>query len=556
VLVTLAATMIPVYRQQRADLVAAQGDRLIAIASSTAAVLRADSLDRIAGAPDQNLAAFVDTRSQLKRLWAANGGTSTELANGLAVIRADGGRVRVLAHSQWNPGQPDYRRPWTAPAELRAALTGDRAVASSLYEGERGARLVTAIAPVRRTDGSVAGVVVASVRAETFLGALRIRFLQLMGVAAFALGIAVAVAVTTARALTQGIERVAAHAAHVARGSLNAELTYESPDEVGQLADAVRAMTTSARALYREVQTGASEVSTTADALSTHAAHVGDTADQMAVAAGEIADAAARQTHVIATMLQGAERAAERSRRTAHAAQDTLSRAEAVTSAARQGAAAADLALVRMAAIADVTAVAAPLVLALGEKSQRIGEVTATIAGIARQTNLLALNAAIEAARAGEQGRGFAVVADEVRALAAASTQALETIRELADEIRTTADGAARQMLQVRERVTDGAEVIRTSAAALRDISDQIAASRDAVARIAASSNAQLVETEALVGEITIVAQTTEQNAAISEEVSAATQEQSGSIQQVIGSSQQLLRVADRLRASLRRYEI
>ena len=150
----------------------------------------------------------------------------------------------------------------------------------------------------------------------------------------------------------------------------------------------------------------------------------------------------------------------------------------------------------------DVTKAAVPAVVELGEKSQRIGKITDAIGAIARQTNLLALNAAIEASRAGEHGKGFAVVADEVRKLAGESARALDQIRKLAAEIRTSAIRTEEQIIQASDRVTVGESVIRASADALTQIDREIAAARTAVDRIVDSADAQRGEAESLAREI------------------------------------------------------
>ena len=103
VFVTLASLLVPVYRQQRADLIQLEAQRLGAIARSTATAIKPESLDAIAAAPNQAAGAFITVRRELEELWRANGGVGSDAEDGIAVIRREGDRYRTLVHSQWTP---------------------------------------------------------------------------------------------------------------------------------------------------------------------------------------------------------------------------------------------------------------------------------------------------------------------------------------------------------------------------------------------------------------------------------------------------------------------
>ena len=161
-------------------------------------------------------------------------------------------------------------------------------------------------------------------------------------------------------------------------------------------------------------------------------------------------------------------------------------------------------------------------------RSEKIGEIVETIDDIAEQTNLLALNAAIEAARAGEQGRGFAVVADEVRKLAGRSSEATRQIGTLIRDVQRSIGEAAVAMESSLSRVTDGTKVAESAGEALGDIATAAGTSNDQVKRI--SGNA--------------------------EDVAAMTEEMSAQAQEVTASAQALTSMAEVLREQTTRFRL
>ena len=373
---------------------------------------------------------------------------------------------------------------------------------------------------------------------------------------AIALVIAVALAFWGGKRFSRGMLELSQQSDRVAQGQLRQDLTFESDDELGQLANSFREMTHGLRTLVSQLDSSAADVAATAEHLAASAQQVTASTHQVSTAAGAIADAAAQQTRGVNIASEASSRVASRAVAVASHAEQARSAADVAQRTTRRGTIAAGEALQAMAEISAVTGAAVPAVVELGEKSQRIGKITDVIGSIARQTNLLALNAAIEASRAGEHGKGFAVVADEVRKLAGESARALDQIRRLAAEIRTSAVRTEEQILQASDRVTTGEAVIRASAEALTQIDREIVSARAAVDRIVDAADAQRGEAESLAHEIETLAAAAEANAATAQQVSAVVQEQTAAMSGVASSSQLLAQVADRLKASLRRFEI
>ncbi len=468
----------------------------------------------------------------------------------VAASRDSVGRYHVISRTSGG-GFSDL---WTPPEPVMAAVAAGRAVATEIYD-LNGDPYISATAPIVASDRRAVGAVVVSARADSAVNAAQREFVDLLLISIVPLLIAVGIGFWAATQLTRGMVLLSEQAEQIAQGQLTGDLTFQSDDEVGQVAASFREMTRGLRSLVNELDTSASDVAATAEQLAASAQQMTASTEQVSGAAISIASAAAVQTRGVNKASEASGRVASRAAAVASHAEQARSAADVAQRTTQRGTVAAGEALHAMAEISAVTSTAVPSVVELGEKSQRIGKITDVIGSIARQTNLLALNAAIEASRAGEHGKGFAVVADEVRKLAGDSARALDQIRRLAAEIRASAVRTEEQILQASDRVTAGEAIIRASAQALTQIDKEIVSARAAVDRIVEAADAQRGEAEALAHEIEALAASAESNAATAQQVSAVVQEQTASMSSVAASSQQLALVAERLKHSLRRFE-
>jgi methyl-accepting chemotaxis protein len=229
-------------------------------------------------------------------------------------------------------------------------------------------------------------------------------------------------------------------------------------------------------------------------------------------------------TQVASAMQEMAATVQEVSENSHKAAEASRSAAQA----ARQGGEVVQEALASMRSIADSTRKVAARVVELGKGSQQIGKIIAVIDDIADQTNLLALNAAIEAARAGEQGRGFAVVADEVRKLAERTTKATNEIAGMIESIQVETKNAVQAMEQGNLEVEKGVQKTSASGAALDEIIKLAENVGDMISQIATAATEQSATTEQINSNIAQISSTAQESSVAAEETAKACTDLSG----------------------------
>ncbi len=313
------------------------------------------------------------------------------------------------------------------------------------------------------------------------------------------------------KTIMQPIRLAVDSAEEIAQGNLSKRIEVVGGGESQQLLAALASMQASLRSMICEASQMAAAVAEAASGLARSSEQISRGSQAQTEESSAAAAAVEEITVTIGQVADSAESATRLAQSASAAAQDGKSRVERVSEDIN--------------AAASTSRSSAQLVGRLTERTDQIGSIVGVIRDVADQTNLLALNAAIEAARAGEQGRGFAVVADEVRKLAERTAKATAEIVDMIESIRVGTGDVVATMSDSAQKVDESVQSAAQAACVLEDIDRQARAARDGVDSIAHLSREQKLATERIAQNVERIARMVEANSHASEEANAAAHE-------------------------------
>jgi len=394
-----------------------------------------------------------------------------------------------------------------------------------------------------------------------------------------ALIIGFGLAIYISRGISKPTALIAETAMRIADGDLTVqELKVKSRDEIRDMADAFNRMLTNLKNMITQINATSQSVAATSEELSSNSEEASKATQQVAQTIEQVAkgsnNQAASVTEIVKAMdqmdqaiQQVASGAGEQSKNAitttdrvndmvhkidmmADGMKEVKQVAEQNGEVAENGGKSVEKTVNGMLKVKEAVFDSAKKIAELGEQSQKIGEIIQVIDDIAEQTNLLALNAAIEAARAGEHGKGFAVVADEVRKLAERSGKATKEIADLITNIQRGTKVAVESMEIGTKEVEEGVTLARDAGYSLNEIITGVENTRENVNRIMGVINDILAGSQEVSDAINNVAAITEENTAATEEMAASTQQVNSAIQNVVVVSEENASSAEEVSAS------
>ncbi len=326
------------------------------------------------------------------------------------------------------------------------------------------------------------------------------------------------------RSVVRPVQKALQAANLLAAGDLTANLETTGKDEMSLLLGAMQNTSVILREMVRNIKNSADNLASASMQLSAGSEEMSRNALEESNRASQVAVASEEMTQTVMDMAKNAASIAFSSTETSESA--------------KKGGEMVNRTVKDIDVIAVTAAASSRIVQTLGDKSKEIGNIIGVISDIADQTNLLALNAAIEAARAGEHGRGFAVVADEVRKLAEQTTTATQEIEKTIGSIRTEVEKAISAMDDTASKVKSGVALANESGKALDHIVTGVTGLQGMIQQIASATEEMSATTDEIAKDVGHIANSAKENSAAAEQTTQSAVEMSNlavNLQQIVG---------------------
>ncbi len=369
--------------------------------------------------------------------------------------------------------------------------------------------------------------------------------------------VSVVAALLTSRSITMPIKTVMERMNLIARGDLTQEpLVTRAQDETGQLFEATNDMNDNMLSLLAQIRRVSEMVSSQSEELTQSSNEVTLGSEQIAATMQELAAGAESEASHASDLASNMELFTTKANETSENGRSIQHNSTEVLNMTTEGHQLMTKSTEQMNTIHEIMHDAVEKVRNLDAQSQEISKLVAVIQGISEQTNLLALNAAIEAARAGEHGKGFAVVADEVRKLAEGVSESVTDITNIVDNIQLESDNVTTSLETGYQEVEQGTNQIMETGETFNEITTAVEGVVDSI-QVMADHLADITgETERMGKAVQEIAAISEESAAGIEQTSASSQEMSSSMIDVTASSNDLAKLAEELNGLVQEFKI
>ncbi|MEH7224663.1 methyl-accepting chemotaxis protein [Bacillus sp. JJ1566] len=365
------------------------------------------------------------------------------------------------------------------------------------------------------------------------------------------------ISIVTSEVISRPVKHVAYRMKAISNGELQAEpIKTKLKDEIGQLVTAVNGMNENLRGMVKQMAVVSDNVTGQSEELTQYADEVMAGSQQIAVTMEELSRGSEDQATSSTILIEKMSDFSQEIMQVAVKGDDIKDHSQGMLTLTNDGNAYMETSIQQMNSIHEKMKQSHAMVVGLDNKTNEITKLVNVIQEIAGQTNLLALNAAIEAARAGEHGKGFAVVADEVRKLAEQVGKSVSEITLIVKDIQIESKQVVQSLDDGYQSVEEGTAQIQTTGKTFNELKQKIADIGTQIEAMSGSLYGVLDDTREISGAIEGIAAVAEESAAGVEEVSATAQQSSSSMEEVAKSAKQLEENAGELNTLIQRFKL